>query len=148
MLREIYLKMFSGWLRPRWKTPNTIPRLDRRGMVYGRLMRIAGRSMMPSFEPGELVCVDEQAYARRAPRRNEVVAARPRALGGKALVKRVAGLPHERVEVEGKRWQLGAEEFFLLGDYRQDSVDSRRFGPVGREELVGPVRRLRLLGKP
>ena len=63
-------------------------------------------------------------------------------------MKRVAGLPHESVEVEGKRWQLGADEFFLLGDYREDSADSRRFGPVSREELVGPVRRLRLFGKP
>ena len=116
-------------------------------MVYGRLMRITGRSMMPTLEPGELVVVDQRAYASRAPRRDEVVAARPRAFGGKALVKRLAGFPHERVEAGGRQWQLGANEFFLLGDDREDSADSRRFGPVTREELLGPVRRLQLFRK-
>ena len=111
-------------------------------------MRITGRSMMPTLEHGELVVVDQRAYDSRAPRRDEVVAARPRAFGGKTSVKRVAGLPHESVEVDGRRWQLGEDQFFLLGDYQEDSADSRRFGPVTRAELLGPVRRLRLFRKP
>lgn len=105
-------------------------------------MRIAGHSMSPSLRPGELVVVNERAYAVRAPRRHELVAARPRAFGGKALVKRLIGLPRECVQMEGRRWQLGGDEFFLLGDQATDSADSRRFGPVSGDELLGPVRRL------
>lgn len=106
-------------------------------------MRITGCSMAPSLRPGEVVFVDERAYALRAPKRHELVAARPRAFGGKALVKRLVGLPRESVQLDGRRWQLGAEQFFLLGDQATDSADSRRFGPVNGDELLGPVRRLR-----
>ena len=106
-------------------------------------MRITGHSMTPSLRPGELVFVDEQAYALRAPKRHELVAVRPRAFGGKALVKRLIALPRESVQLDGRRWQLGEEQFFLLGDQASDSADSRRFGPVSGDELLGPVRRLR-----
>ena len=95
--------------------------------------------MAPQLNDGELIWVSERSYRRRDPRRGEVVAARPAALGGKALVKRVAGIPRERIEVDGCAWELGGDEFFLAGDRRDDSLDSRRFGPVRREELVGRV---------
>jgi len=102
-------------------------------------MRVSGRSMAPTLHPGELVVVNERAYARRAPRRDELVAAAPSALGGAAVVKRLAGLPHERLDVEGRRWELGEDEFFLLGDGAGHSTDSRAFGPVRRAELLGPA---------
>ena len=103
-------------------------------------MRVTGHSMMPLLKPSELVFVREQAYRSRDPQRGEIVAARPASQGGKTFVKRVVGLPHERVEVGATAWQLGAEEFFLLGDQPEHSMDSRLFGPVTRAELVGPVR--------
>ena len=109
----------------------------------GRLMRVTGHSMTPSLKPGELVVVDQRAYAGRDPRRDEMVAARPQACGGRALVKRIAGLPNEEVQVAGTRWRLGPDEFFLLGEQAGDSADSRQFGPVRRHELLGPVRPLR-----
>ena len=105
-----------------------------------RLMRVVGRSMTPTLKPGELIFVSAAAYRRRPPRRGELVAARPAALGGRALVKRLIGLPREPVEVDGRRWQLGDDQFFLLGDRREQSDDSRTFGPVSRHELLGPVR--------
>jgi len=105
-----------------------------------RVMRVQGRSMEPTLRAGQLVLVNGCAFHARAPRRGEVVAARLRALGGRALVKRVVGLPHDRVALNGGERRLGTEEFFLLGDQPDDSLDSRRFGPVKREELIGPVR--------
>ena len=107
--------------------------------LRGWLMRIEGRSMAPSLKPSDLVFVNERAYHLRPPQRGEVVAARPTALGGRALVKRLVGLPGEAVEIDGRSWELGAGQYFLLGDDRGLSVDSRRFGPVSRAELLGPV---------
>ena len=104
-----------------------------------RLMRVQGESMAPTLNPGELVVVRHRAYRARRPRRGELVAARPAACGGRALVKRIAGLPHEQVEIEGRRWQLGEDQFFLIGDQVEHSRDSRSFGPVNRGELIGPV---------
>ena len=117
------------------------PKPPRRSRVaFGRLMRINGHSMAPLLNPGELVLVRDGAYESWEPVVGEIVAARPSSLGGHTLVKRIAGLPRERVAVDGRQWQLADDEFFLLGDRREHSMDSRTFGPVTRQELLGPVR--------
>ena len=105
----------------------------------GRLMRIVGESMMPLLRPGALVLVDESAYHHRAPERGEIVAARPMSLSGRAVVKRVAGLPHERASLDYRSWALASGEYLLLGDAQHDSFDSRAFGPVTHQELIGRV---------
>lgn len=111
-------------------------------MFGGRFMRINGHSMAPALAPNELVFVQRPSAAAWTPSHGELVAVRPEALGGKALVKRVAGLPWERVHVAGREWQLGTDEFFLLGDQPKHSLDSRMFGPVRRQELIGPIRKV------
>ncbi len=103
-------------------------------------MRVFGHSMAPVLRPGQLVLIDQEAYRGRQPRRGEIVVARPSGLGGRAFVKRVVGLPREQVRLGARTWALGAEEFFLLGDQQEQSMDSRIFGPVRLEELVGSVR--------
>jgi len=110
------------------------------GMTFGRLMRVYGHSMIPVLHPGQLVFIAKGAYASREPQRGEIVAARPASLEGKAVVKRIVGLPHERVQADGREWQLENAQFFLLGDQPEYSLDSRIFGPVSRSELIGPVR--------
>lgn len=123
------------------------PKLPRRSRsplswLFGRrLMRIHGESMSPQLHPGEVVLVNERAFREHPPQRGDVVAAQPAALAGQALVKRLVGLPYDRIEVDGRQWQLDGGRFFLLGDQRADSLDSRTFGPVSREELLGLVSR-------
>jgi len=104
-----------------------------------KFMRVHGESMRPTLNPGELIAVAAHAYDRRQPRRGEVVAARPAACGGRLMVKRLGGVPQDEVMVEGRCWQLQEEQFFLLGDRSDESTDSRTFGPVTRQELIGPV---------
>lgn len=104
-----------------------------------RVLRVFGHSMSPVLNSGELVVVRGGEFEDRPPRKGEIVAVRPASLGGQAFVKRVAALPLERVAVDGRQWQLGEDEFFLLGDHAEHSLDSRAFGPVMREELIGPV---------
>ena len=117
------------------------PRRSNRGLwpSLGRLLRVYGHSMAPVLNPGELVLVREAEYDRRDPRRGEIVAARPDKFGGRAFVKRITALPNEHVAFDGREWQLGPEQFFLLGDQTEHSLDSRLFGPVTRRELLGPI---------
>ena len=110
------------------------------GISFARLMRIYGHSMVPVLHPGQLVMVSKGAYESRAPKRGEIAAARPASLEGKAVVKRIVGLPRERVHAGGKEWHLDEGQYFLLGDQPESSFDSRIFGPVTRKELIGPVR--------
>ncbi len=116
------------------------PKRSRAWFPFGRLLRIHGFSMSPVLNPGELVLVGEGEYEGRSPVRGEIVAARPVSCGGRALVKRITGLPHDRIELEGRTWQLGEDQFFLLSDRAKPTMDSRVFGPVPRDELIGPVR--------
>ena len=107
--------------------------------LRGQFLRIVGRSMHPTLQPGQVIFVSTRSYRRRFPRRGEVVVARPASAGGRLMIKRLVGLPHDTIELAGQRWQLNEHEFFLLGDDARASTDSRSFGPVTLKELVGPV---------
>lgn len=123
-------------------------------------MLVRGDSMRPTLDPGQRIAVGPP---RRTPRRGEVVLLRH---AGLEMVKRVAGLPGERVrlvdgclEVDGRHVpepyavgrparagaveldvRLGREELLVLGDSRRHSTDSRSFGPVRRDDVIGIVR--------
>ena len=136
------LESASSSVKPKPRRRNRLRRAFRRlgaGQGRVRLLRVFGHSMSPALNPGELVVVREGGFDDRSPRKGQLVAVRPTTLGGQAFVKRVAALPLERVTVDGKEWQLSKDEFFLLGDHTEHSLDSRVFGPVTRGELIGPV---------
>ncbi len=123
---------------------------------------IKGRSMAPTFHNGERVVVLKVLYGVE---RGSVVIFSSRDDPTKDLIKRVIGLPGEHVRIEpgrvlvdGKPLEeryikdqafgeydapvdevLGPNEYFVLGDNRDDSHDSRRFGPVPIEALKGRV---------
>ena len=119
--------------------------------------------MEPTLYDGDLTLA---VIPRRAIRRGEIAVMRlPGADGPKYRIKRIVGLPGERVALEdgllfidgahhrepylrglpasvgvdAASWTLGAEECFALGDNRAHSVDSRRFGPVPTSAIVAIV---------
>ncbi len=131
---------------------------------------VSGSSMEPSFFNGNYLLVDELTYRFREPQRGEVVVFRY-PLDRKAFyIKRIVGLPGEQVVIEnrgvsiidesgkdilnepylltaGTRGQfdtvLDENEYFVMGDNRNFSFDSRSWGPLSREDIIG-VARLRL----
>lgn len=134
---------------------------------------VKGRSMQDTLENHELVLARIARSGRAIARFDIVLCRYP---GRKELfVKRVVGLPGERVALregtlfiddlpveerfalrvtrrEHKEMQLGAEEYFVLGDNRPVSSDSRRVGPIRREMIIAvathvifPFRRARRL---
>ena len=121
-------------------------------------MLVKGGSMRPTLDPGQRIAV---APLVRPPTRGDlVVLNRP---GNLEVVKRVVGLPGERVrllsgqlEVDGRAvpepylagppsfgdldLELGPAQYLVLGDHRAASTDGRDFGPVGADALLGLVR--------
>lgn len=121
--------------------------------------------MVPNFESGEVVLIEKISYfGDREIKRADVVAARFPADPQKTrLIKRVIGLPGEFIEyrdnkffidsielkekyeiTEGtppykeiERIQLRQGEYFLVGDNRPGSSDSRLWGPVQRQDIQG-----------
>lgn len=117
--------------------------------------------MLPTLRPGDRVLVNRLAYRWRPPRRGELVVFRHPEQPGLHTIKRLIGLPGERVAlqdgqilVDGRtltdpfgaglgsypepfEWWLGPAEYVVLGDNRAESRDSRHFGPLAAELVVG-----------
>jgi len=92
-----------------------------------RRYEVRGDSMLPGLRSGDWVLVDLRAYALAAPRPGHIVVARDPRDPHLTLVKRVSGLDlHGNTE--------------LRGDNAPASTDSRRFGTVSPDQIVGRVR--------
>jgi signal peptidase I len=126
---------------------------------------IPSESMVPTLQKGDRVLVNKLSYKLHDVHRGDVVVfSRPPNEpdnGIKDLIKRVIGLPGETIEVRDckvlingqtltesyvKSWtrtctyaphQIGADEVFVMGDNRDDSQDSRFFGPIKENLIVG-----------
>lgn len=128
-----------------------------------RCVVVEGDSMAPTVRAGDLLLINAQAPRTRGLQRGSIVAWSPMA-GRAPLLKRVVGLPGETVVCRGgavwvegaplrepyairrtaggavHRWSLAPAEYLLLGDRRDDSLDSRRLGPARQSDVVGVLR--------
>ncbi|MEY4744316.1 MAG: hypothetical protein RL272_261 [Candidatus Parcubacteria bacterium] len=130
---------------------------------------VKGASMEPNFYDHEYLIIDEIGYRVHEPQRGEIVVFRYPNDPRQYFIKRIVGLPGERIKVSGGQvWvynsthpdgkvldehsylgaiytsgerdaQLADDEYFLMGDNRGASLDSRSFGPVSRSFIVGRV---------
>ena len=131
------------------------------------LYRITGESMHPSICAGDWLLVRRDAYRRAAPARGDIVVVRDPRKTTERYLKRVVGLPGEEVStrdgellidggrlsepyldglpssvgLETKTWRLRDGEYFMAGDNRARSTDSREFGPVESRLIVGKATR-------
>ena len=130
----------------------------------GQRTKVEGESMLPSLEHGDNLIVDKLSYHFTEPERYDIVVFPYEE--DVYYIKRIIGLPGETVQIiDGEVYvngqllgetygretmeyagiaempiQLGEDEYFLLGDNRNHSADSR-------EASVGPIEKERLLGK-
>jgi len=127
---------------------------------------VRGQSMDPNFENGDYLIIDEISYRFGTPQRGEVVVFRFPYDNSQRFIKRIIGLPGETVEIENGeitiysesglklldesdylnvatqgniRVELGENEYFVMGDNRDFSFDSRRFGPITKDNIIGRV---------
>jgi hypothetical protein len=104
--------------------------------LRGGLWRVAvaEESMAPALTAGDWLLLDPTPA--RWPRRGSVVVFHEPE-SGLLAIKRVAAGPGDRVRISAGILHLGLDEAWLLGDNGALSVDSRRYGPVALEALVG-----------
>jgi signal peptidase I len=104
---------------------------------------VDGGSMLPNLHTGEVLLIDKVAYKSSGLRRGDIIVFKFEKEGspysGKHFVKRVIGLAGETVEYKGQTYQAGADELIVMGDNREESYDSRSWGPLKISEVDGKV---------
>lgn len=97
---------------------------------------VPSMSMHPSLKPGQFILVDTWAYNEKLINLEDVVVFKQTDSVGRAqatwLVKRIANWPQGSLQHNGL--------FYLLGDNSGASFDSRRFGGIKQESIVGKVK--------
>ena len=128
---------------------------------------VKGASMEPNFEDGDYILVNEISYRFSMPARGDVVIFRYPQDPSQFFIKRIIGLPDETVEIRDNKvvihnqskpegfvieesylapqqktlgnsiTKLDNNEYFVMGDNRLQSSDSRRWGPVNQSLITG-----------
>ena len=125
---------------------------------------VNGSSMMPTFENADYLIVDMLTYRHSDPERGEVIVFRLPSNRSRFLIKRVIGLPNETIVINGEKititkadgtviqleedylngnfssyatWELQDDEYIVMGDNRNNSSDSRSWGILDRELIIG-----------
>lgn len=102
---------------------------------------VRGDSMYPAIQSGDYVFINKLAYLFGEPERGDVIVARTR--DGKLdktyrVIKRVKGLPGEKFpDRDGVLTNVDPQEYFIVGDNAEESVDSNDFGFVDLWEIEG-----------
>ncbi len=125
---------------------------------------VEGASMEPNFYNRQYLIINEIGYRFNEPERNDVIVFKYPANPSQYFIKRIIGLPGETVELKEKeitingqvldessynplhlssygtaKHILGEDEYFVMGDNRGASSDSRRWGGLPREYIIGKV---------
>ncbi len=132
---------------------------------------VDGASMDPTFETSQYLIVDQLTYHFRTPLRGSVIIFKYPKDEKKFFIKRIIGLPGETVTIndgnvsikspntetfialdepyvqftkrDNMSLTLGSDEYFVMGDNRFGSADSRLWGPMPKKDIIGrPILRV------
>jgi signal peptidase I len=126
---------------------------------------VLSTSMQPNLVEGQRLLVSRVSYMFAKPQRGDIVVLEPNGYtpDQDRLIKRLIGLPREKIEFRkqsvyindtkliepylkepcqivycpDQSWDLGLDEYFFMGDNRNQSRDSRVFGAIHRKQIVG-----------
>lgn len=133
---------------------------------FGRQVKKSGDSMRPAVLDGDIVLVNRMIYDASKPKRGDIIVFKPNGNeNARSYIKRIIGLPGETVQIkdgeiyiDGEKLEekyettaiedagtaseeitLDGDEYFVLGDNRRNSEDSRMadIGNVKRSEIEG-----------
>lgn len=129
-------------------------------MFLAQATRVYGQSMEPTLHTNQRLIVEKISYRFHGPRRGDIVVLKFPEHGEELLIKRVIGLPGEKMEIHDGTVYIDGRPLdepyltqktpgnmpavvvpplhvFVLGDNRSASNDSRVFGPVPIANIVG-----------
>ena len=136
----------------------------------GRVVRIVGQAMYPTLQNGQVVTFDTRAYLDQASQRGDIVLFIAPDNPSRVVIKRVIAIPGDRLLISnaivsvngqvvsepylaagwtvftswppsGQAATVPANQYFVMGDNRDHSSDSRSFGFISRSAILGKLLR-------
>lgn len=131
--------------------------------------KVSGHSMIPTFHNGDYILTDKITYRLSAPKRGDIIVLKDPKDESQDFIKRIMALPEETIKIEdgsiyingqlleesylppntitddgdflieSVQVKVGPNQYFVLGDNRGASSDSRSWGGITKEEIVGRV---------
>lgn len=131
--------------------------------------KVSGSSMFPTFKDGDFILTDKVSYRIGEPKNGDVIVLKDPMDENKDFIKRIIATPSQALKVEGsnvyingqlldesflpsgtptrngaylqegKTVQVPEDEYFVFGDNRNHSSDSREWGPLKRNGIIGKV---------
>lgn len=136
-------------------------------LFAGQPHLVRGSSMEPNFHNGDYILTEKVSYRFSGPKRGDVIIFKAPNRPDADYIKRVIGLPGEKIKVvagkiyvngkpleeqyeptefqtfsgrflkENEEYSVPSGEYFVFGDNRSHSSDSREFGPVKKDTIIG-----------
>lgn len=129
--------------------------------------KVSGNSMLPTLHSGDYILTDKLSYRFGSPKQGDIIVLKNPRDESQDFIKRIIALPGDTVKIEsgqvfvndkavaekylpndfktrsglflgeGQDVKAGSNQYFVLGDNRNHSSDSREWGGITREEIVG-----------
>jgi signal peptidase I len=136
-------------------------------LFVAQSLKVSGSSMIPTLENGERIIVEKVSLKTSSLKRNDIIVFRDQQRSDYFLIKRVIAIPGDIVEIKEDKLVLNGkllddsytlngshfdrmsvlepflgsplpnEKYLVFGDNRDDSFDSRNFGPIDKKNIVG-----------
>ena len=129
--------------------------------------KVSGSSMVPTLHDGDYILTDKLSYRFGIPKQGDIIVLKNPKDESQDFIKRIVAVPEESIKIEkkivfvnnqpleesylppdtltsagaflqeGETVKVGSNQYFVLGDNRNHSSDSREWGGITREEIVG-----------
>lgn len=136
-------------------------------LFIAQFHKVSGSSMFPTLHSGDYLITEKLSYKFRNPKRGEIIVLKNPRDESQDFIKRIVAIPGDTLKIqnntvylngqpvketylsstivtdsrsfltEGTTIKVGEQQYFVFGDNRAHSSDSRDWGPVTKEEIVG-----------
>lgn len=136
-------------------------------LFVAQFHKVSGNSMVPTFHTGDYLITEKVSYRFRDPKRGEIIVLKNPKDESQDFIKRIIAIPGDTIQIvnntvylngqvlsenylpkgilinpgvfitEGAVIKVVSNQYFVFGDNREHSSDSREWGPVTKEEIVG-----------
>ena len=131
--------------------------------------KVSGRSMVPTFMDGDYIFTDKITYRFKEPSHEDIIVLKNPRDESQDFIKRIIAVPGDTIKIEnnsvyvngkqlnepylpiqtptrpgsflneGGEINTGPNQYFVIGDNREHSSDSREWGPITKQEIIGKV---------